>query len=74
MFLTFNIGFHLFGQENFNFELEKLRNELRHVQGMYSLARSETFDASLKVNVGFLLLTKRSFLTSFSLNIQLAKC
>lgn len=37
-------------RENFNFELEKLRNELRHVQGMYSLARSETFDASLKLN------------------------
>ncbi|XP_062164279.1 U-box domain-containing protein 35-like [Alnus glutinosa] len=37
-------------QENFNFEVEKLRFELRHVQGMYALARSETMDASLKLN------------------------
>jgi hypothetical protein len=61
VFLTFHTGFHLCGQENFNFELEKLRFELKHVQGMYALARSETIDASLKVNVGFLLVTKRSF-------------
>ncbi|XP_059461057.1 U-box domain-containing protein 35-like [Corylus avellana] len=37
-------------QENFNLELEKLRFELKHVQGMYALARSETIDASLKLN------------------------
>jgi hypothetical protein len=61
MFLTFHFGFHLCGQENFNFEVEKLRFELRHVQGMYALARSETMDASLKVNVGFILLNKTSF-------------
>ncbi|XP_007038299.2 PREDICTED: U-box domain-containing protein 35 [Theobroma cacao] len=33
-----------------NFELEKLRTELRHVQGMYAIAQSETIDASRKLN------------------------
>lgn len=33
-----------------NFELEKLRVELRHIRGMYAIAQSETFDASRKLN------------------------
>ncbi|KAF5461826.1 hypothetical protein F2P56_017890 [Juglans regia] len=37
-------------QENLNFELEKLRMELRHARGMYAIAQSETNDASLKLN------------------------
>lgn len=50
------VSFHLYGQENISFELEKLRTELRHARGMYAIAQSETIDASLKVNVCFLLL------------------
>ncbi|KAK3026438.1 hypothetical protein RJ639_041450 [Escallonia herrerae] len=38
------------GQVNINFELEKLRIELRHIRGMYAIAESETIDASRKVN------------------------
>ncbi|XP_057952289.1 U-box domain-containing protein 35-like isoform X2 [Malania oleifera] len=37
-------------QLNINFELERLRIELRHVQGMYAVAQSETLDASHKLN------------------------
>ncbi|XVF54924.1 hypothetical protein PTKIN_Ptkin05aG0219800 [Pterospermum kingtungense] len=37
-------------QVNINFELEKLRTELRHVRGMYAIAQSETIDASRKLN------------------------
>ncbi|XVF08510.1 hypothetical protein REPUB_Repub07fG0009300 [Reevesia pubescens] len=37
-------------QVNINFEVEKLRTELRHVRGMYAIARSETIDASRKFN------------------------
>ncbi|KAF8008710.1 hypothetical protein BT93_K2384 [Corymbia citriodora subsp. variegata] len=37
-------------QANLNFELEKLRIELSHVRGMYEMARSETVDASQKLN------------------------
>lgn len=37
-------------QANINFELEKLRVELRHARGMYAVAQSETFDASRKLN------------------------
>ncbi|XP_052187044.1 U-box domain-containing protein 35-like isoform X2 [Diospyros lotus] len=37
-------------QINVNFELEKLRIELRHIRGMYAIAQSETIDASRKVN------------------------
>ncbi|GMP23974.1 hypothetical protein CsSME_00001395 [Camellia sinensis var. sinensis] len=37
-------------QVNVNFELEKLRIELRHIRGMYAIAQSETIDASRKVN------------------------
>ncbi|KAK1421382.1 hypothetical protein QVD17_23678 [Tagetes erecta] len=33
-----------------NFELEKLRVELRHIRGMYAIAQSETLDASRKLN------------------------
>ncbi|PON92411.1 Mitogen-activated protein kinase kinase kinase [Trema orientale] len=35
-------------QVNINFEIEKLRIELRHVKGMYAMAQSETNDASRK--------------------------
>ncbi|XP_022738516.1 LOW QUALITY PROTEIN: U-box domain-containing protein 35-like [Durio zibethinus] len=38
-------------QVNVNFELEKLRIELRHVRGMYAIAQSETIDASQKLNI-----------------------
>uniref|UniRef100_A0A6P3YXZ7 RING-type E3 ubiquitin transferase n=1 Tax=Ziziphus jujuba TaxID=326968 RepID=A0A6P3YXZ7_ZIZJJ len=37
-------------QVNINFELEKLRIELRHARGMYAIAQSETNDASRKLN------------------------
>ncbi|XP_076894117.1 U-box domain-containing protein 35-like isoform X2 [Bidens hawaiensis] len=33
-----------------NFELEKLRVELRHIRGMYAIAQSETLDASRKLS------------------------
>ncbi|XP_076897307.1 U-box domain-containing protein 35-like isoform X2 [Bidens hawaiensis] len=33
-----------------NFEIEKLRVELRHFRGMYAIAQSETFDASRRLN------------------------
>lgn len=36
-------------QVNLNFEIEKLRTELRHVQEMYAVAQTESFDASRKV-------------------------
>ncbi|XP_042507423.1 U-box domain-containing protein 35-like [Macadamia integrifolia] len=38
------------GQVDINFELEKLRIELRHVQGMYAMAQQEKVDASRKLN------------------------
>ncbi|WKA06552.1 hypothetical protein VitviT2T_024447 [Vitis vinifera] len=37
-------------QVNINFELEKLRVELRHVRGIYAMAQSENIDASRKLN------------------------
>ncbi|CAJ2638536.1 unnamed protein product [Trifolium pratense] len=37
-------------QENYNLELEKLRLELRHAQGMHAVAQSENIDASQKLN------------------------
>ncbi|XP_061348922.1 U-box domain-containing protein 35-like [Gastrolobium bilobum] len=37
-------------QANINLELEKLRIELRHAQGMHALAQSENIDASRKLN------------------------
>ncbi|OMO94849.1 hypothetical protein CCACVL1_05766 [Corchorus capsularis] len=37
-------------QVNINFELEKLRTELRHLRGMYAIAQSETIDASRKLS------------------------
>ncbi|XP_011028465.1 PREDICTED: U-box domain-containing protein 35-like isoform X2 [Populus euphratica] len=37
-------------QANINFELEKLRIELRHARGIYAVAQSETLDASRKLN------------------------
>ncbi|XP_004499631.1 U-box domain-containing protein 35-like isoform X2 [Cicer arietinum] len=37
-------------EENFNLELEKLRIELRHAQGMHAVAQSENIDASQKLN------------------------
>lgn len=69
VFLKFRIGFHLYGQE-IDFELEKLRIELRHVRGMYAIAQSETIGASRKVNYGFLLFTKDPFSCCFSLHLS----
>ncbi|XP_073122139.1 U-box domain-containing protein 35-like isoform X2 [Henckelia pumila] len=37
-------------QANINFELEKLRIELRHVRGMYAMAQGESIEASRKLN------------------------
>ncbi|XWS36979.1 hypothetical protein CRYUN_Cryun19dG0003900 [Craigia yunnanensis] len=37
-------------QVNINFELEKLRTELRHARGIYAIAQSEAIDASRKLN------------------------
>lgn len=37
-------------QADVNFELEKLRIELRHIKGMYAMAQGEAIDASRKVN------------------------
>lgn len=37
-------------QDNINFELEKLRIELRHLRGMHAMAQSEAIDASRKLN------------------------
>ncbi|KAJ4887786.1 U-box domain-containing protein 52 [Raphanus sativus] len=36
-------------QVNLNFEIEKLRAELKHVQEMYAMAQTETVDASQKL-------------------------
>lgn len=36
-------------QVNINYDLEKLRIELRHIQGMYAIAQTEAIDASRKV-------------------------
>lgn len=44
------IDIHSYGQVNINFELEKLRIELRHVRGMYAMAQSETNDATRKAS------------------------
>ncbi|KAI3800067.1 hypothetical protein L1987_35375 [Smallanthus sonchifolius] len=35
---------------NINFELEKIRVEIRHFRGMYAIAQSEAFDASRRLN------------------------
>ncbi|KAJ8632126.1 hypothetical protein MRB53_025462 [Persea americana] len=40
----------LSGQVDVDFELEKLRIELRHAQGMYEMAQNETNDASQHLN------------------------
>ncbi|KAL0304060.1 UNVERIFIED_CONTAM: U-box domain-containing protein 52 [Sesamum radiatum] len=37
-------------QANIDFELEKLRIELRHIRGMYAMAQGEAIDASRKLN------------------------
>ncbi|KAL3524129.1 hypothetical protein ACH5RR_016963 [Cinchona calisaya] len=37
-------------QTNINFELEKIRIELRHLRGMYAVAQNEAVDASRKLN------------------------
>lgn len=37
-------------QMSVDFEVEKLRIELRHIRGMYAMAQSEAIDASRKVN------------------------
>jgi len=46
---------HLFYQAKLNLELEKLRIELRHVQGLHAVAQSEKIEASRKVISIFLL-------------------
>ncbi|KAJ4952537.1 hypothetical protein NE237_029369 [Protea cynaroides] len=38
------------GQVDINFELERLRIELRHLKGMYAIAQNEKIDASRKLN------------------------
>ncbi|KAH1248230.1 U-box domain-containing protein 35 [Glycine soja] len=38
------------GQAKFNLELEKLRIELRHAQGLHAVAQSEKIEASRKLN------------------------
>jgi len=45
---------HLFCQAKFNLELEKLRIELRHAQGLHAVAQSEKIEASRKVISVFL--------------------
>ncbi|XP_059316097.1 U-box domain-containing protein 35-like [Lycium ferocissimum] len=37
-------------QVNINYDLDKLRIELRHIQGMYAIAQTEAIDASRKLN------------------------
>ncbi|XP_033513301.2 U-box domain-containing protein 35-like [Nicotiana tomentosiformis] len=37
-------------QVNINYDLEKLRIELKHIQGMYAIAQTEAIDASRKLN------------------------
>lgn len=37
-------------ETDINFELEKLRTELRHTRGMYAVAQTEVIDASRKIN------------------------
>ncbi|KAG8381561.1 hypothetical protein BUALT_Bualt06G0134400 [Buddleja alternifolia] len=37
-------------QANIDYELEKLRIELRHTRGMYAMAQGEAIDASRKIN------------------------
>lgn len=44
--------FNLLMQTDINFELEKLRAELRHTRGMYAVAQTEVLDASRKVYLG----------------------
>lgn len=44
---------------NLNFEIEKLRAELKHVQEMYAMAQTETVGASQKVSYKFLNLIDR---------------
>lgn len=39
----------LCSQADINFELERLRIELRHIRGMYAMAQGEAIDASRKV-------------------------
>ncbi|KAI4332810.1 hypothetical protein L6164_017689 [Bauhinia variegata] len=56
-------------QENFNLELEKLRIELRHAQGLHAVAQSESIDASRKVND----LSKRRLEESMKLKEIIAK-
>ena len=58
-------GVNLYGQINVNFELEKLRIELRHVKGIYAMAQSETNDASRKV-IPVLFLRPKIVLLSFT--------
>lgn len=45
------VGFFVNSQMNKDFELEKLKIELRHIKGMYEVAQSEVIDASKKVHI-----------------------
>jgi len=40
---------YLFDQAKYNLELEKLRIELRHAQGLHAVAQTEKIEASRKV-------------------------
>jgi hypothetical protein len=59
----------VYNQENYNLELEKLRIELRHAQGMHAVAQTENIDASQKVMSLFLL--SKTLLASLSLPFAL---
>ena len=58
---------HLFDQANVNLELEKLRIELRHAQGMHAVAQSENIDVSRKVILSILLWPETLYIFSFSI-------
>ncbi|KAH1248229.1 U-box domain-containing protein 35 [Glycine max] len=49
LLVNFLCGY-LFDQAKFNLELEKLRIELRHAQGLHAVAQSEKIEASRKLN------------------------
>ncbi|XP_041994968.1 U-box domain-containing protein 35-like isoform X1 [Salvia splendens] len=56
-------------QDDVNFELEKLRIELRHIREMYAMAQGEAIDASRKLNE----LQKRHLEEEIHLKLELLK-
>ncbi|XP_047941146.1 U-box domain-containing protein 35 isoform X2 [Salvia hispanica] len=56
-------------QDDVNFELEKLRIELRHIREMYAMAQGEAIDASRKLNE----LQKRHLEEEIHLKLELFK-